>query len=263
MHPLKDYYFLSLSLPDLQLGRAPELSWGEVETLLVNNLRKGDYAEVESFLRLYDLQNIRSYWQGLPLGFIGNLDQIQIQTRIIEQDGLPSYLLRYLDRWPEEEERLQHFDQLLMAYYQKEPKERSPFFQRLLHFEFGLKLLLTYLRAKKMGKDPLEECQGMEDHPLYSAIFDREDQEHLELFEPYDTIPQLFEMSREDPKKLEEGLNQIRFNWIEEQIALDPFSITYILGYVMQFLIVDKESRAKETPQKELMNEIIEDIADE
>lgn len=261
VQPFKDYYFLSLSLPELKLGEEPELSWHEVLVLLKSNLREKDFAQVETLLRYFDLCNIRSYWQKLPHGFIGNWDLQQIQTRLLDFEGLPHYLIDYLDQWPATKDQIAQFGNLLRDYYLKE--EGGEFLKTLLGFDLGIRVVMSFLRAKLEKRDFIKETPEMEGYSLYENLADQLEQDEIELPAPFDSLPRLFSHYEADPIQLEEALDTYRFNWLGDQIDFDPFSINHILGYVAQYFIAEKWARYTKERQDQLINQIVKDIADE
>lgn len=263
VQPLKDYYFLSLSLPELKLGEEPEISRHELHLLLHSNLRRRDFAQVETLLRYFDLCNIRSYWQGLPLGVIGNWDLQQIQTRLLDFEGLPNYLLDFLDQWPQVNDQVSHFKDLLRDYYQKESAEGGDFLRELLGFDLGIRLVISFLRAKEAQKDFAKETPPMDGYPLYESLVDQMEDEEMELPPPFDALPRLFHHFKEDPIQLDEALETFRFNWLGDKIDFDPFSLRHVLGYVVQYLIADRRARFQRERQDQLINQIVRDISDE
>ncbi len=115
---MRNYYFLATSLPKLEIGRVPDISLQELETLLKENLTPGDLNQVRRLRNFYDILNIRAYWAGESLDYWGNLDRNELEEELLTQEqGLfPPFLLAYLTENDNREERLKHFPQLLKNY---------------------------------------------------------------------------------------------------------------------------------------------------
>ena len=72
---IKDYYFVSSSLPRLELGHPSSLRFKEYIRLLEENLTKQDFAQVVTLRHLYDIQNLFFLISNRPLINMGNFDK--------------------------------------------------------------------------------------------------------------------------------------------------------------------------------------------
>lgn len=255
---MANYYFLIAAFPPLTLGASLELSYKGLFDLLVLNLTRKDMGKLEELLRPIDLYNIRAFWLGAPLDDRGRLKAKEMEEELLVQEGLPSYIIDYLERYESTEDRLRYFSSLYASLYRELQPKLKGFLLKYYQFERELRLVLTALRAKKAGRDMIRELQ-FED-PTDSLIVEILAQKEASDYTPpreYEDLKTLFVDNSSDPLRLNRAILEYRFNKIEEMEEAQDFGIDRVLAYVARFMLaeslteLDKEKGMEQLSQYE------------
>ncbi len=238
---MNQYYFAASSLPPLTLETLPELPVTEFDCLMHENLTSADFEKIRVIRLLYDIQNIGSLWKGNKLDSHGNFNEYELQEALASGEGLPEYVYDFLDRYETIVLRLKNLPALLSDYFVCEARKVSGFLKEYLLFEREWRLILTYLRAKKLHRNVMLELR-FEDRndEMMVEIFGQEDAKTFTAPEQYRGLNLLFEQHMNDPLKMHQSLSQYRFDMIDRMVGMKLFSIDQILSYFAQLLIVEK-----------------------
>lgn len=235
------YSFTTTALPPLKIGEAPELSFEELEVLLHENLLPSDYEQTRILRRLYDILNIRNFWKEDELDPYGNLNVNQLEEALLDHAGLPSYVLKFLETYPSQVARLNFFSSLISQFFKEEAKNASGFLKKYLNFERALQLVLVGFRAKKLKRNLEKELQFEDpNEDLIAQILAQKDSPEFEPPEGFEDLKPIFLAYQDLPLKLYQSLCEYRFEKIEEMAGTDTFSLSKILSYIAEFIIVDK-----------------------
>ncbi len=235
------YYFLLSALPPLSLKAMPEITFKELKDLLLLNLSPSDFEKLRTLLRPIDLYNIRALWLGQPLDERGNLAAKELEDSLLIQEGLPPYLLDFLDRYEATQERLKAFPSLFSSFFRESEESLHGFLQKYYQFERERILILTALRAKAAGRNLVRELQFEDPYdPFIREILAQKDSSDFIPPKEFEDLKILFVEKAHDPEKLNRAILEYRLKKIEEmEDEESPFSIDQVLGYVARFLIVD------------------------
>ncbi|MBA3957628.1 MAG: DUF2764 family protein [Parachlamydiaceae bacterium] len=254
----KNYYFVATALPPLQIGVPPEISFEEFETLLQDNLTANDDDKTEVIRRFYDIQNIRAFWKNESLDPRGGLNEIELETALLDQAGFPTYVFDFLNRYDSTKSRLEHFPELVSTYFTAEQKHATGFLQDYLRFEREWRLVFTAFRAKQLGRDLTKELQYEDpDEDLVAQILAQKDSKTFIPPNGFQELQPLFEEHSDDPLALYKALCEYRFSKVEEMLDIDLFSIDRLLGYMVQLIIVEKWFELDKQKGTEIVNQIV------
>ena len=255
---MANYYFLATLLPPLKVGSPVELGSGELQFLLQQNLTKEDFELVHVLKHVIDIYNIRAVWQKQTFIPGGNYEQHDLEERLYYKEGLPKYILDYLDQYTDKE-LLANFPSILHRYFSTERQCTNAFLNRFLTFEWQWRLLFVALRARDLGRDLEKELsyEDLED-PFVSDLIAASKQKKIEPPAPFADVKALYEESKSSPLNLYQALAQWRFNFIEESIEWENFSIERILGYVAQLEICEEWLQLDKLKGLEIVEEIME-----
>ncbi len=255
---MRNYYFLITTFPPLKLGVKPDLSFKELEDLLILNLTLVDLRRVEELLRPIDLYNIRAFWQGLPLDDRAPIKARELEEELLVQEGLPPYVIQFLERYETTEERLRYYSSLYTSMFHYLLPNLKGFLLKYFEFDRELRLVLTGLRAKTAGKDLVHELQ-FED-PFDPLVLEMMSQKDMPDFTPpveYENLKPLFLSNYENPDALNRAILEYRFQKIDEMEEPQEFGIDRVLAYTAKFLLVesiallDKEKGMEQLSQYE------------
>jgi hypothetical protein len=256
------YYYLGTVLPDLAVGKLPEISFQELKDLLKDNLSVDDEAQTRLIRRLYDILNIRALWLNDPLDPHGNDDENELEEALISEVGLPNYVYDFLDSHESQSDRLLHFPGLIAQFFSVESAHASGFLKEYLSFERSWRLVMTALRSKRLGRDLLVELQYENpDDPLVAQILSQKDAKAYEPPEEFQDLKALFEKHHRNPLDLEQALCEYRFNHIDHLIAFDVFSTRRILAFVAQFIIVEKWIELDKKKGTDIIHSILKELS--
>lgn len=236
-----NYYFLITAFPPLSIGVKPELSFKELEAYLALNLTEGDLRKVDELLRPIDLYNIHAFWLGAPLDDRGHVKTRELEEELLVQEGLPSYVIDFLERYETTEERLRYFASLYVSMFRSMIPKLKGFLRKYFEFDREVRLVLTGLRAKASGRDLMRELQ-FEDptDPLVLEIIAQKDMSDFIPPSGYEDLKNLFTLNYEDPQKLHRAILEYRFQKIEEMEEPMDFGIDRVLAYIAKFLLVEE-----------------------
>ncbi|MEM1282106.1 MAG: DUF2764 family protein [Chlamydiota bacterium] len=255
-----NYYFLGSLLPDLQIGIPPEIDFQQLSFLLDTNLTKADYERIRNARRYYDIQNIRSFWRGEPLSFRGNHDDVALEEALITQSALPSYVFDFIQKYDSTEDRLHHFASLLATYFKTEIEHSSGFLHDYLNFQRELRLTLTALRSKKLGRDIMVELQYEDlDDDLVRQIIAQKDAKEYEPPERFSELKPLFDEHGDSPLELHKALVEFQFHKVDELLGIDFFTINRILAYMVKLIFVEKWLELDKKKGMQLVDTIVKD----
>jgi len=228
-------------LPDMQIGYPPDIGFNAFQFVLKTNLAPEDYAMTRVIRRYYDIQNIRFFWHKEELDPRGHFNENELEEALLTYTGFPEYVYEFLEKYEHLEERLQYFSALVEAYFQNEIEAADGFLKEYLTFEREWRLVLTGFRAKIMGRDLAKELQFEDPYDeIVAQIMAQKDAKSYEPPSRYSDLKALFEQHRDAPLKLHKALCEYRFRKVEKMYGIDVFSISRILAYMAQLIIVEK-----------------------
>ncbi len=256
---MANYYFLATLLPPLKVGAHVEVTSKELEFLLQQNLTPKDCELVSALNRYIDIENIRAVLKKQPIIPGGTLDQNDLEDGVVFKEGLPQYVLDYLEEGSDKQELLDNFAKLLHRYFAEESKSKSSFVSRYITFEWHLKLVLVALRAHDLSRSLENELKDEDNEdPFVIDLIERSKEKHFELPFPYQDLKALYEAKKNEPLDLYQTLSEWRFAYIEELIDWDFFSIDRILGYVAQLKICEEWLQLDKLKGLEIVDQMME-----
>jgi hypothetical protein len=238
---MANYYFLAASLPPLELGEKPDLSFEELCSRLQINMKAKDLQKTVVFRRWIDINNIRALFLEDGIDPRGNLSEKELDQALLLQDGLPQYVFDFLDQFESAPEKLRFFPGVLAAYFREETPKLSGFLKRYLEFERAWRLVLVGIKAKELGRDLTEELQ-FEDltDPLVMELLAQKDAISYEPPPEFLSLKEKYLACGPDPFLQFKEIAKWRFKQIDE-LAIEPlFSIDWILSYMAQLLLVEQ-----------------------
>ena len=233
------YYFLTTLLPDLIIGKTPDLNSSELEFYLRLNLSSADLQQITTLRRLVDIDNIRHMLQGEPLSKGGNFPASDLEEMLLHQEGLPQYILDFFNTYLSQQERLANFSKLHHAFFTEEIKNSTGFIKDYLTVEREWRLLFTALRAVRLNRDlKIEFRDEHPEDPFLVGLF--EQSSTLSIPEVYEELATLFEKYSDKPFQLYQMLAEWRFRKVDEMAGSHTFYVHRIFAYVVQLEICEK-----------------------
>jgi Protein of unknown function (DUF2764) len=261
---MTNYYYLAISLPKLQIGVPPEMSFREFNTLLKENLSQADLNKTHQIRWYYDIQNMRALWNQEPHDYWGSLNEQELEEVLLNREGggLPSYVFDFLNTYETTEERKKYFPLLLIRFFDQENNQSNGFLKKYYRFERNLRLTLVAFRARQLNRNLSQELQfeDPEDKVVAQLLAQSEGKE-FEPPEEFEDLKPLLEKHYNDPLELNKALSEYRFDKIETMLNFDEFSIDRILGYLVQYMMVDQWTHFDKQQGKEILDQMLKDMS--
>lgn len=252
------YFFLGSVLPPLKVGIEPGISFEELRVLFQDNLSASDLEKVKAIRTLIDLKNVQALLKKEEIDSRGNLSEKELDEAVVNQQGLPEALFELLNGTESVAEQLRHFSKVLIAYYKEMEKKYRGFLQRYFRFEREWRVLIAGYRAKKLGVDAAVELQHEDFHdPLVAEVLAQKDTPFFEFPFEYQELGEKLKEVQGNPKGQYEVMANFRFNRIEEEVQDHPFSLDYLLGYLVQLMIVEDAYILDEKQGNQKLSEIV------
>ncbi|MBS0656367.1 MAG: DUF2764 family protein [Verrucomicrobia bacterium] len=256
---MANYYFLATLLPTLRIGATPEIGSRELAFFLRQNLQEDDLEKVAALRRLVDIENIQSIWRKEPIRDEGNFNELELEESLLFQEGLPSYVIDFMNEYKETAQRLKAFPQLLHRFFETEMSLEAGFLADYFRFEWEWRIAFVALRARELGRDMVTEMEYEDpENPFVAELLAQSGSNTFALPEPYFELQKIFELNKHSPLGLYQTLLEWRFNKIETYIEWESYSITRILGYIAQLDIVEEWLKLDKRKGIEVVNRIIE-----
>ncbi len=252
------YYFLLSYLPEIQIGKEPDIHFDDLKYLLDMNLTEKDLNRVKSLLTLIDLKNVCSVLKEEKVDPRGNFTEKEIDEGLLVQTNLPEFVFDYISEHVGKEESIRYFSEVYVRFFAEAVEKSEGFLLKYFQFEREFRLTLLALRAKQFKKDLSHELQ-FEDptDPFVAHILSQKDMEGFDPPMEYQEVKSLFQENLDDPKDLAQKFLEYRYNKIEEMEKDKIFGIDQVLGYVARFLLVDYWHHLDEEEGKNNISKII------
>ena len=256
---MTNYYFLAPSLPPLQVGEWPDLTFDELISRLEINLSVEDFEKTLSIRRYIDFLNIRALFLKQPIDPRGNLREKELDDAILAQSDLPGYVFTFLNRYESNVEKIQNLSFLLSSFFTEERERQEGFLLRYFTFDREWRLVLTALRAKQMKRDVAEELK-FEDptDPFVADILSQRDSEYYIPPKEYVDLVEKHHACGPDPWQQYDTLAAWRFDRIGGLAQGPLFSIDWVLVYLAQHLLVEDGVRLSLERGEEILRKIAE-----
>jgi hypothetical protein len=254
---MSDYYYLASSLPALEIGEIPRVSFDELMDDLHLNLLSEDLHKAEVLRRWIDIKNLGASFRSDDINPRGNVDLEDIAT--IEK--YPLYIQEFLGEHESNEERVKYFPKLLALFFQNELPQAEGFLEQYLRFERDWRLVMVGFRAKVLQRDLAEELQYEDPEDILVAhILAQKDAPTYEPPVWFSNLKEIFEECKDEPIKLHKALCQYRFSILERLFQKEFFSIDRILGYMTQLIIVEQWLELDANTGKAILNEAVKEM---
>lgn len=256
---MPNYYFIGTFIPELQIGMQPEITVEAYAFLLKENLTALDYEEVKKLTHFFDLENIRSFWNGQSINNFGNFNEVTLEEALLNGMGLSDNVYNYMDRHESKEERIRNFAEIYADFFNENSSE---FLKEIFKQEKAIQLVLVALRAKKKGRSILHELQyeNPEDD-LVAQILAQKDAKSFDPPNEFLELKTLYEKYSNSPLELHQALVTYRYRKLEEMIGLQVFTLDRLLVYYFQLVLAYQWMGLDKEKGKRLINTIVQGIS--
>ncbi len=259
---MTNYYFLANSLPSIEIGESPDLSFVELGHMLDLNLGPEDKQKVVTIRHYFDLLNLRLLWLEQNPDPRGNYSEGELDEALLVREGFGDYVFDFLDKFEGRESRLRHFGEVVETFFREEVARHTGFLHDYFEFERELRLVMLGFRAKRLHRDVLVELQHEDpSDQIVAQIVAQKDTKEYEPPYGYESLKTLFEQHYDDPIALHKAMCHYRFNRVDTMIQEGPFSIEMILAYAVQLIIVEQWQELDAQEGEKILKAIVKDVS--
>lgn len=249
------YYFLMCAVPKLVFGVKPEISFEELQTLLSFNLTPTDAKQVIKYRSYIDLMNLKAFWKGVPLNFHGNLNAKELEEALLVRDFFPEFVFDFVDEFESLENRIKNFSKLVIEFYRDICSSESGFLKEFFSFERECKLVMAYLRSKRLNRNLAKEFKFEELSDFFVSKLLKGEEDSLPL--EYKSLEDIFIKYEQFPEKLNFYLMEYRFSKIQSRVEREAFGLDQVLGYLSLFMIAEEISNYDKVDGRKIVEALL------
>ena len=237
---MSGYFFLGSVLPSIKIGIEPEMVFEELITLYQQNLTASDFEQVKRIQTYIDLKNVQNFLKKDKIDQRGLLSIKDLDKAFDEQEGLPTFVFDFFKEHREMCDQFARYSQVFTAFFQESEIKDRGFLKDYFRFERKWKVVIAGYRAKNLGIDIATALRYEDSDDLLIKEILAQKEAPVFAF-PIDFIDLGEQLKRigDKPDQQYRLMAQFLFDWIEDRIQDRPFSIDYLLGYLLQLIIVE------------------------
>ncbi|MDN3504820.1 MAG: DUF2764 family protein [Rhabdochlamydiaceae bacterium] len=236
---MKNYYFLANALPELLIDSKPVISYMDVMTLFQENLTESDLDQVKTLRLYYDILNIQRLMEEEAFDFRSNWSSNELKESLLNYENLPPFVFEFFEEFSDVSDRIDNFSKLMSCYFDMASK-KTTVLADILQFEKELRLTLIGYRAHRLDLDLAHELRFEDlESDLIIDLLAKKDHSNFDFGPKYAQLNEMLETSLGNPLKEEKALNTFRFNFYSHYQVGHPFSLHFLLAFVMQLMIIE------------------------
>lgn len=244
------YHFYVASLYDLSFDDGKNLvSLTDFRSEMKENLHPKDYHLASLLFMPYDNKNLLRFIAGKEGQHDdhGNFsredfeEQVELLDSIIKvEDILPSYMVAVISDWLAAEKSIDLIEaekRLAEGYFQMVKDSGSNFLRKWSEFELDVNNILVLKNSMELQIDATDQIVGSNQLTEELRVISRRKSDFRIPPEP-DYATQIFNTAGETEfLEREIKIDQIRWNYINDLIFFEYFTIDFILGYLVKLSI--------------------------
>jgi hypothetical protein len=201
---------------------------------------------MRKFLAVIDMENLRALWAHEELEPRGNFTKEHLQQALSDHrwpsgEPFPYFLSDYLEKYPSDEERLDHFPLLMSQFFNYHIEHEAGFLRDYFAFQRDMRLVKLGFRAKKLSRDIAAELQYEDStDPIVAQILAQKDSPTYEPPFEYKELKPIFEEFGDSPLELYKAIFEYQFNHIIELWGGELFTLDRILNYTARLILVER-----------------------
>ncbi len=273
---MPDIYYLVSSFPELEWDS--DIPFNTSGFLSENEAAFLPFTKnIEDIILINDLYNLESYLKAtLPNFRAGSyrsdletdtafrepchLDRVAMLELIESSEGMPDFVLDYLDLYIDHEARFLNMELLFLSYFDYMQESPSRLLREYSKFEKQYRTVIAALRMRRMGVKLDENLPGDEEFKgIITANASMPDFGLKTIFREAEYLTELFE---ETTLTRGRGIDKIRYDFLCRDIDENPFLEDRIYSYILRLLILDRWSRLDEERGRETIHNIVSGESD-
>jgi hypothetical protein len=246
------YYYLIASLPDLIFeGIKNPLSYSEIVSEIITQVYPSDAEKIKAIIYHFDNKNLLTILEKDKISFDtrGVFSKEELVQEIKKPIHLPIYMKKFLQAYNGEKfstSDLLSENQLSKFYYEEMIQHPNKFLREWFGFNLDLRNIISGLNIRKLKVD-LEDHKSIFSlkkmlickNSITEKILKSEESDFSLSFElPW--IEQLLSLENCDLVKFEQGVDNLRWEKVNELTLFSYFHIENILAFIIKLEIVTR-----------------------
>ncbi|MCD7937971.1 MAG: DUF2764 domain-containing protein [Tannerellaceae bacterium] len=267
------YYYLIAGLPDIELDDDKlTYSLSDFREELAGNLTAADQELIDLFYFKFDNKNLNQQleWPDSDPDPRGNLsveelaDLIAIvrdEDRVPKNSRIPAYFTAFLksrysgDAISEEKTVISPEDQLASLYYDYAMKNSNRFVSEWFELNLNISNILTAITCRKFGLDKSLYIVG---HNEVAETLRTSNARDFHLGDSVDYMQALLRVAEEnDLYTRERRIDQIKWEWLEENTFFKPFDIESVFAYLLKLEMIERWVKLDKVAGEKTFRELV------
>jgi len=269
-----NYYFLVAGLPDLILDEGKNApSFSEFVAELQEQISSGDLELLHCIRLPLDNSNLITVLQNSKREFDprGNFTRDEITSAIKNGDGLPEYMLRFLEAYKENRlpsSPLIAEDKLNSFFYEQMISHPNQFIREWFTFELNLRNLIAGINSRK-GLEHFDALASERERATASVLIVVNDEAEMILrsnapdFGLSSQLPwaeRVINLSRSTLLEFEKGIDLLRWDMLNELTAFSYFGIETIIAFSLKLMMVERWKKLDAQTGKVILERLVEEL---
>ncbi len=171
---------------------------------------------------------------------------------------LPGYLREFIADYKEERLRGETSEENVLSgmYYDHMMRSRNRMVREYAEFVMNVRNLAAALNARKYGREVAREVVG---DNAFARALRTSNAKDFGLAQDYEFVDRVVSlMNNDDLVARERGLDMLVWDFLDEAVTFEYFSVERVMAYLLQLLIVERWSRMDSESGRKVFREMVE-----
>lgn len=264
MHIKRNYYCLIAGLQDINID-THKLVFDQqaFKEELKAEVHPTDYKLVKKLFLPYDNKNLLNLLEKRDKGFDekGNFSKSFLEEQIKEPTDLPDYMTRFINAIKNDERIfpvMNTENELSSLFYDEMIKDDNSFLSKWYEFDMNIKNITTALMGRKHEIKYDNQIIG---NTEVSDIIRKSHAKDFGLSNEYEYIEELINIIKlEDIQEREKSTDQLKWDYLEDVIFFEYFTIERLLSFTIRLGIVERWMSIDKDHGKALFKKLLEEL---
>lgn len=270
----KNYYYLVAGLPDLILDEGKlSLSFEDFVAEIEDQIAEPDMKLLQCIRLPFDNKNLITVLEKKDREFDprGNFSEEEMNNALRDQENFPQYMQAFVEAWKEKQTLflgLVPEDQINRLFYDSMASHKNQFIRDWFTFERDLRNLIAGLNSRK-NLSHFDALKTERESPLSKILVGGNDVAETILrsnapdFGISSVVPwveKLFSISNLDIAGFEKGVDNLRWDMLNELTTFSYFQIETILAFCIKLTLVERWKSLDSKTGGEILEKLVEEL---
>lgn len=261
----RNYYYLVAGLQDITLDiHKLNLNQEAFKEDLKTEVHPKDYKLAEQLYLPYDNANLINLLLKKDKAFSekGNYSKERLEENIKEPSDLPPYMLAFITAFKNKEPLYPHMspeNELASLFYDAMlHQNQNAFLFKWFQFDRNIRNIMLALNARTYKVDYEHQIIGTGEH---AEAVRKSHARDFGLSGELDYMDELINISKkEDVKDREKALDQLKWNFLEEETFFAYFTIEKILAFIIKLGMIERWLDIDKDHSNELFRKLLKEL---